>query len=357
MSAPVVLSNHGLRHSGGIERYLLTLVDGLHARGIRPTVVARKFDTALPEYGWVDAVRIATPGLQGVLRDRWFDARLRALKRRRGWRALIALSQTAAADIAVCGSTHPGYLEAMGRSAGLADRLAIALERRHFRNAAVVIAHSRLMAAQVQRFHGVPAERIEVRHPPVDTARFHPVGAERRRELRAAFGLPEDRAVFLLASTGHARKGLDRAVRALGHSEAPVLLAVAGRPVDVQAPNLRHLGYRKDMEDVYRAVDCTLMASRFEPFGLVGVESVLCGTPVVGAEGMGVMEVLHGTAALPFALDEPGGLEAVVATALARWRGGRLALDEPRRWLGYDPSVDAHLDALLGWVERLSAGD
>ena len=356
MSAPVVLSNHGLRHSGGIERYLLTLVDGLHARGIRPTVVARRFDRSLPEYGWVEPKRVPTWGLRGVLRDRWFDARLRALKRRHGWKALIALSQTAAADIAICGSTHPGYLASMGHRAGIADRLAIGLERRHFRNAAVVIAHSRLMAEQVHRYHGVPAERIEVLYPPVDATRFHPVGAERRRELRAELGLPSDRAVFLLASTGHARKGLRRVVRALGHTSAPVLLAVAGRPVDMQAPNLLYLGYRSDIENVYRAVDCTVMASRFEPFGLVGVESVLCGTPVVGAEGMGVMEVLRGPAALPFALDEGGGLESALAIALTRWRGGRLALDEPRHCLAYDPSVDAHLEALLGWVERLSRG-
>ena len=328
-AAPIVFANHGLRHSGDIERYLLTLVGGLHARGLRPTVVARRFDAALPEYGWVDALRVPTWGLSGVLRDLWFDRGLRALKRRRGWRAVIALSQTAAADIAICGSTHPGYLEAMSKRADWRDHLAIALERRHLQGAAVVIAHSRLMAAQVQRFHGAPAERIEVLYPPVDARRFHPVIPETRHRLRAVLGLPRDRAVFLLASTGHARKGLDLLVRTLGHSPLPVLLAVAGRPPCVEAPNLRYLGYRSDIENVYRAVDCTVMASRFEPFGLVGVESALCGTPVIGAEGMGVMEVLRGDARLPFSLDVRGSLEAAVALALTRWRAGRLALTEP----------------------------
>ena len=32
---------------------------------------------------------------------------------------------------------------------------------------------------------------------------------------------------------------------------------------------------------------------------------------------------------------------------------GTLAVADPRAALGYDPSVDAHLDALLGWVARL----
>ena len=350
---PLVLANHGLRHSGGIERYLLTLVDGLHARGIRPTVVARRFDAGLPEYAWVDAVRVHTFGLPAALRDRWFSHRLAALKHRHAWYPVIALNQTRVSDIAICGSTHPGYLETLGHAPDWRDRMTIALERQHFGQAAVVVAHSRLMAAQVTRFYGVPAERIQVLHPPVDTQRFHPVPPAERLALRQRLGLPADRAVFLLASTGHARKGLDLLVQALGHSALPVLLVVAGRPVEVQAPNLRYLGYRSDIEDVYRAVDCTVMASRFEPFGLVGVETVLCGTPLIGAEGMGCLEVIGDEALLRFQVDDPASLDAAIHSALARWRAGQLRVDDPVAALRYDPSVQTHLDALLGWVDRL----
>ena len=60
---------------------------------------------------------------------------------------------------------------------------------------------------------------------------------------------------------------------------------VAGRPIDETGPNIHYLGYRSDIEDVYRAVDFTILASTYEPFGLVGVESVLCGTPVLVADG------------------------------------------------------------------------
>jgi len=351
-----VFSNHGLRHSGGIERYLLTLVQAMHERGIRPTVVAKRFDRTLPEYAWVDAVPVAMGWVPGKWRDFWFDARLRALKRRHGWFPLIALNQTAAADIAICGSTHPGHLDAMGKPAGWLDARKTALEHAHLHNARVVIAHSRLLAAQLQRYHGVAAEKIVVAHPPVDTRRFSPVdGDDERRALRRRFGFADDRAVFLLASTGHARKGLDVALRAIGHSTLPVLLAVAGRPVDAQAPNLRTLGYRQDIEDVYRAVDATVMASRYEPFGLVGVESVLCGTPVIGAEGIGCLEVLRGDALIGFRLDDEGGLDRALAQALARWRAGTLRLAAPREGLAYDPSPDAHLDLLLDWVKRLRA--
>ena len=353
MSPALVFSNHGLRHSGGIERYLLTLVDALHQRGQRPTVVAHRFDHSIPEYDWVDAVPIRTWGLGGALRDRWFDRCLRRLKARHGWYPLIALSQTSASDIAVCGGTHPGFLEAMGRDPRWKDRLAIDLERRHFGNAAVVVAHSRLMAAQLQSFYGLPDRKLKVLYPPVDTQRFFPVPDAQRQALRAGLALPQDRAVFLLASTGHARKGLDLLVQALGHADLPVLLVVAGRPSGMQAPNLRDLGYRTDMPDVYRAVDCTVMASRFEPFGLVGVESVLCGTPLIGAAGMGCMEVIAPPAAIPFEIDAPGALLAAIATALQRWRDGSLRVANPRDALGYDPSVEVHLDALIALAQQL----
>ena len=355
MTAAVVLSNHGLRHSGGIERYLLTLVAALHRRGMRPTVAAHRFDRSIPEYGWVDPVHLRSWGLGGALRDSWFDARLRRLKKQHGWYPLIALNRTSVSDIAICGGTHPGYLAAIGKSPDWKDRWTTRLEHRHLHHAAVVIAHSRRMADEVVRHHGIDPAKVQVLHPPVDSQRFHPVSAAQRQALRHRLGLPQDRAVFLLASTGHARKGLDLLVQVLGHSPLPVLLVVAGRPVEVQAPNLRYLGYRSDIEDVYRAVDGTVMASRYEPFGLVGVESVLCGTPLIGARGMGCMEVIGGAAALPFEVDQPASLQAAIDLALARWRTGQLGVGQPLDALGYDPSVDVHVDALLAWVQRLRA--
>lgn len=350
----VVLSNHGLRHSGGIERYLLTLVRGLHARGIRPTVIAKRFERQIEEYGWIEPQAVSMFGVPGKLQDAWFDRRLRVLKAKHGWFPLVALNQTGAADIAICGSTHPGYLEAMGQAARGSDRLKIRLERSHLENARLVVAHSRLMAREVEHHYGIAPAKIELAYPPVDTRRFSPVSAERRLALRERFGLPADRAAFLLASTGHARKGLDLALRALGQTDRPALLVVAGRPVDADAPNLRYLGYRQDIEDLYRAVDCTLLASRFEPFGLVGIESVLCGTPVIVAGNVGCAEVIGAPAALPFRLDEPASLDAAIDVALARWREGTLRLDAPAAALAYDPSVDEHITRLLGWIERVA---
>jgi len=352
----LAISNHGLRNSGGIERYALTLVRGLHERGLRPVFIARSFDPSLPEVAWVDPIRVRLTGLPAKLRDLTFDWRIRAIKARRGLFPLIACNQTGAADLAICGSTHPGYLAAMGMRAGLSDRWKNALEHAHLSNAQFVVAHSRRMADEVQRYHGVPAGKIHLLYPPVDERRFSPVGSAERQRLREGIGLPPDRAVFLLVSTGHRRKGLDLLLEFFRSTPLPVSLAVAGRPIDTVAPNIHHLGYRSDIENVYRAVDFTIVASVYEPFGLVGVESVLCGTPVLIAAGVGCAEVILPPAQLPFDGHAEGSLAAAVDKALAQWKRGTARLSSPLQYLTYDPSVTVHVDALLALARACVPG-
>ena len=351
MRSPLVISNHALRHSGGIERYLLTLVRGLHARGIRPQVVVKKIDHRLEEAAWVDGLTIPVGWLPGKLRDEWFDYRLRRLKASRRWFPLVALNQTGAADIAICGSNHPAYLAAMGRTADWFDRRKVALERAHLENSLVVIAHSRLLANQAVTHYGIDASKIQVVYPPVDASRFRPVDVARRRELRASLGLADGQCAFLLASTGHARKGLDLAIEALRGRQS--VLLVAGRPPGVEAPHLRYIGYRAAMEDVYPAADFTLMPSRYEPFGLVGIESVLCGTPLVVEQRVGCAETLDDRAAVRFDAERPETLAAALDAALLRVQAGLARLEVPTSHISYTPDVQAHLQALLTWVERL----
>ena len=352
----LAISNHGLRNSGGIERYALTLVRGLHERSVRPVFIAKKFDPALPEVGWVDPVRVPMTGLPAKLHDLWFDRRIRAIKRRRGLFPLIACNQTGAADIAICGSTHPGYLEAMGLRTGITDRWKIDLEHDHLHNARIVVAHSQRMADEAVHFHGVAPGKIRLLYPPVDGARFGTVEPGERGRLRAELGLPEDKAVFLLASTGHKRKGLDLLVDFFRATTLPAALVVAGRPIADAGPNIRYLGYRSDIENVYRAVDFTILASGYEPFGLVGVESVLCGTPVLIAEGVGCGEVIRPPARLGFDRRRPDSLAASIGEALRRWREGSARLAAPTQGLGYDASVATHVNALLALAESLGDG-
>ena len=345
----LAISNHALRHSGGFERYAMTLVRGLHAHGLRPSFIAKSFDVTLPEYGWVDPIHLRMTGVPGKLRDMFFDWRIGRVKRRlgAGLGPLIACNQTRWADIAVCGGTHPGYLAAMGRPAGLSDRWKIALERAHFESSRAIVAHSALMRDEIVQHYGIDRDKITLLYPPTDTERFCPVDETRRSALRRELGLPNDRAVFLLASTGHARKGLGVLAEFFGRTSLPATLVVAGRPPRARLPNVRYLGYRTDIENVYRSVDFTVMASAYEPFGMVGIESVLCETPVLLAEGVGCGEVIAAPACITYDARSASGLEGAVRTALARWQAGTHRLTDPLHMLRYDPRVATHVEALL----------
>jgi glycosyltransferase involved in cell wall biosynthesis len=241
----------------------------------------------------------------------------------------------------------------MAREPRLNDRLKIGLERAHLKNAQRIVAHSARMRDELILHYGIEPAKIVLLYPPVDGAQFSPVDPLARDALRHALGLPDDRAVFLLASTGHQRKGLDLLVDFFARTELPATLVVAGRAMPGSARNVRHLGYRSDLENVYRAVDFTVMASRYEPFGLVGVESVLCGTPVVLAQDIGCAEVIREPARIGFDRDSPNGLRDAIEHAVGRWRLGNHRAFEPHAALGYDPSVAAHVDALLALAGAL----
>jgi glycosyltransferase involved in cell wall biosynthesis len=343
----LAICNHGLRNSGGIERYALTLVRELHRRGIRPVFIAKAFDTELPEAGWVDPIRVRLAGVPNKVRDLVFDWRIAAIKRARGLFPLLACNQTRAADIAICGSTHPGYLAAMGQRAAWSDRWRIRLEHAHLNNARIVVAHSRRMADEAVRWHRVTPANVRVLYPPVDATRFSTVDALRRAALRSRFDLPADRAVFLLASTGHRRKGFEMLVEFFRTTDLPACLAVAGRPIPSESERVRYLGYLADIENAFRAADFTIVASRYEPFGLVGVESVLCGTALVLARNVGCAEVIRAGAQIGFDLDAPGTFAAAMASAVQRWRAREHRIAAPLACLDYDPSVAVHVDTLL----------
>lgn len=343
----LAISNHGLRNSGGIERYAMTLVRGLHQRGVKPVLIAKAFDKRLPEYDWVTPVHTSVNAAPGKLRDLFFDWRIGRVKRRLGLFPLIGCNQTRWSDIGICGGTHPGFLKAMGERATLNDRWKTGLERAHLEASQVIVAHSARMRDEVVRHYGIDPVKIKLLYPPIDGERFSTVDKPTRNALRAQLELPADRAVFLLASTGHKRKGLDLLVDFFSKTELPATLVIAGRAMHGSARNVRHLGYRADIENIYRAVDFTVMASLYEPFGLVGVESVLCGTPVLLADNAGCAEVINELAQLPFSLAAPDSLGHAVARAVERWQAGTHRIPKPLQGLGYDPRVSVHVDTLL----------
>jgi glycosyltransferase involved in cell wall biosynthesis len=359
------LSSNALKHSGGLERYAMDLVRGFVAAGVTPEFFARRFDPSLPETAMVHAHRINVSFLPGKWRDGWFSRRLRAARRKAGVDVLIGCNRVDSSDIAICGGTHLGFLRATGKRRKNSDVRQIALERSQYEHAQRIVAHSPLMRDELRELYGVADHKIDVLYPPVDDARFSPVGAAERAALRKRFGFADHEIVLLFPSSSHDRKGLPLIETALRGLDAPFVLAVAGRAPERVDARVRHLGYAKQIEDCYRAADFTILASKYEPFGLVGIESVMCGTPVIFPTTLGCCAAIAPHAKHTFEPNDVADLRATLeriahAAHAARERaeagsaaGAAAPADVARGAVLYDTRIASHVDALLRAAQRI----
>jgi glycosyltransferase involved in cell wall biosynthesis len=357
------LSCNVMKHSGGLERYARDLARGMAERGLRPACFARSLDCSLPEHAMVEPHRINVSFLPGKLRDAWFSWRLRRLKREAAVDVMVGCNRVDSSDIAVCGGTHRGFLRATGRTPKLSDRWQIALEERQYANAAIILAHSPMMRDELVELYGIDEAKVRILRPPVDRARFTPVDSAERASLRKRLGFQENETVLLFPSSSHVRKGLPLIEAAVQDMEETVVIAVAGRPVDRPSAHVRYLGFQREIEDCYRAADFTILASSYEPFGLVGIESVMCGTPVIMPSTMGCGDVIAAHAKHVFEHDKVRSLRETIRSAIAGARAAnRNGLESPPAAMAggpailYDASVAWHVDSLLALVNLVHAG-
>ncbi|WP_338681690.1 glycosyltransferase [Streptomyces acidiscabies] len=169
-------------------------------------------------------------------------------------------------------------------------------ERRIGERADAVVVGCPSEADDLRRLLGTPGERMRLVPPGVDTSVLRPLD---RALARRAVGLPADVPVVLFLGRLEPRKGWEELVHAFSRvcRERPtaVLLVVGGCSAAETDPlvrlagrygilaNLRLCGSVPHDETAlyYSCADVTAVPSHYEPFGLVAVESMACGTPVV----------------------------------------------------------------------------
>lgn len=154
-----------------------------------------------------------------------------------------------------------------------------------------LVAISRGVAQEYERYYGVPAERIFFIPNGVDRARYRP--ADDRAALRRELGLPERERLLLFVGHEFARKGLRLVIEGLASCRSaaqPVLLVVgADRPGAYRdraralgvADRVRFLGPRSDLWRLYPACDLFVFLSNYEACPLVGLEALASGLPIL----------------------------------------------------------------------------
>lgn len=346
------ISSNALKNSGGLERYAMDLVRGFGQSGIKPTFFTREHDRSLVENAWVDLHRVRAHLLPGKLRDYYFSWAVKRLRAVKKVDVLIGCNRVDSAEIAICGGTHLGYLRASGKRARLSDKWQVALERRQYANASMIVAHSERMREELCDLYGVESARVRVLYPPANGERFKPADDTTRQALRKQYGFGEDEVVLLFPSSSHKRKGLALIEQALQGSTLPIVIAVAGRAPDRPSSRVRYMGYVKDIEALYRAADLTVLASNYEPFGLVAVESVMCGTPVVMPSIAGCCEVIDKAAMFSFRSGDPTQLRDAILRGIASRRLLPRA-DVTSAHIAYEPSIGEHVRELLAMAQSI----
>jgi glycosyltransferase involved in cell wall biosynthesis len=282
----------------GSERFVRELADGLIARGHAPRLItshaartSRAVEDGLP------VVRHWRPPA-GRLRLREFEDHLTHvpfsyLELRAGTddvaHAVFATDACAAARWSAR-TGRPSVFTYMGipdRKNLVERRLRLEATLKAVRGCSAVVALSRHAADAFRRDLGVEARVI---HPGVDLKAFAP-------GPRA----PEP-TVFCAADAAEPRKRVDLLVRAFRRvcRERPAARLLVSRPRDPAAAQrladggveLVDVDDRAALADAYRAAWVAALPSRGEAFGLVLVEALACGTPVVATARDGMREIV-----------------------------------------------------------------
>jgi D-inositol-3-phosphate glycosyltransferase len=183
-------------------------------------------------------------------------------------------------------------------------------EKTVIRSANRLVAATLAEKAQLEFLYQAEAAKIFVIPPGVDLARFYPIPKD---EAKAVIGIPPEDRMILFVGRIEPLKGLETLLRALAHLRkmdiencCPVYLVVIGgepdaSPETMNAEMARLFTLRdelnlKDMviflgkrdQDTlsyyYSAAEVVVVPSFYESFGMVALEAMACGTPVVASQ-------------------------------------------------------------------------
>jgi glycosyltransferase involved in cell wall biosynthesis len=175
-------------------------------------------------------------------------------------------------------------------------------EHAGLRGADRVISNSLRLKHQCISRYGVPAERIDVVHWGID-------GDRPTRAVPARSPIPDGTPVVLFLGRVTHQKGPDYFIEMAGRvsgyvPEARFVIAGNGDMLPGVMERAAELGIAgrvifagglsgEDVDRVYRMASVCVMPSRSEPFGLVALESLLQGTPIILPRDAGAAEVIR----------------------------------------------------------------
>lgn len=186
--------------------------------------------------------------------------------------------------------------------------------------------------AKYLKYYGVTDNRIQIAQMTVDTKAMTSyitgMNDNYKSDVRAGYGLPEEALVFLYVGRLEPHKGLHELVSAfqmlcIKDIDTPYLLlagdgSMRDEIVDITLQNkyLKYAGRLSgpSLMDAYAVSDIFVLASRFEPWGLVINEAMAAGLPVIVTDNVGCIDdlVFHGKTGLVISTGDVDKLAAAM---------------------------------------------
>ncbi len=188
-------------------------------------------------------------------------------------------------------------------------------ERQVLRRADRIIVATLAELTQLRFLYRADSRKMTVIPPGVDTSHFYPIPAD---EAKQYIGLKPENRMVLFVGRIEPLKGIDTLIQAMSclgllDMRHPVHLAIIGGDVDVSPEDMSEemtrlqkmcddlcmggmvifLGKRGQdtLPYYYSAAEVVVMPSLYESFGMVALEAMACGTPVIASEvgGLGYL--------------------------------------------------------------------
>ncbi len=212
------------------------------------------------------------------------------------------------------------------------------------RGAYRLISISRQVSEEAKETFGIGDEKLTLIHNGYDENLFYPRKVTREEVLRrkGVAGTPPA-VVSFVGKLAHF-KGVDVLIRAasLYEKEIPgVVTLIAGQGQlrdelealvrELKVTGVRFLGHQtqNDVAELYSVADVSTVPSRHEPFGLVAIEALACGTPVVATNGGGLVDFIDSSIGSIVEIEDAKGLAAAIVSEIRsgskRTKGTRAA--------------------------------
>jgi D-inositol-3-phosphate glycosyltransferase len=181
-------------------------------------------------------------------------------------------------------------------------------ERQVFARADRIIAATPAERTQLEEFYKVDTKKVTVIPPGVDTSHFYPIPSD---EARQFIGLTPNARMILFVGRIERLKGVGTLIEAIAclrlkNLQEPVHLAIIGGEPDATPKKISDemarlqklcddltvgkmvvfLGKRGQdtLPYYYSAAEVVVMPSHYESFGMVALEAMACGTPVIASQ-------------------------------------------------------------------------